>query len=63
MEQLVTITIVTVIMMFHRGNSMEPEKTNQKKNRLDLLRNWSGKHTEKYFFLLRSQTLNRNIKN
>ena len=63
MEQLVTITIVTVIMMFYRGNSMEPEKINQKKKKLDLLRNWSGKHTEKYFLLLRPQTLNRKIKN
>ena len=34
MEQLVTITIVTVIMMFYRGNSMEPEKINQKKKNL-----------------------------
>ena len=45
MEELVTITIVTVVMMFYRRNSMGSNKLNKKKNRFDLLKNWSGKHT------------------
>ena len=46
MEELVTITMVTVTMMFYRQNSMDSKKENRKKkiNRIDLLKNLSGKH-------------------
>ena len=35
----------------------------EKKTNLNRLRNWSGKHAQKYFFLLTSQLLNGNVKN
>ena len=47
MEELVTITIVTIIMMTYRLNSMEKKKI------LTWLRNWSGKHAWEYFLLIK----------
>ena len=48
MEELVTITIVTVIMMFRR-NSVESKKTKLKKKQTSLIKN---------FLLLTPQTKN-----
>ena len=53
MDELVTITIGTVIMlMTQRRNSMRKKKKNQ-----------LGKHPQKYFLSLTSQAQGRNVKN
>ena len=41
MQELVAITIVRVIMLFYRQNSMKSKKQNRK-IRFELLNNWSG---------------------
>ena len=55
MEKLVTIIIVTMMTF---GGVPWRKKTN-----LNRLKNWSGKHAQKYFLLLTSQLLNGNVKN
>ena len=42
MEELVIITMITVIKFTYRGNSMEKKQTNKQAN-LTRLKNWSGK--------------------
>ena len=60
MEELVIITIITVIKLTYRRNSMGRKS---KQTNLTWLRIWSGKRAQKYFLLLISQSLNGNVKN
>ena len=49
MEELVIVTIITVIKMTYWWNNIEKEKKDNKKNQTDLtwFTNWLGKHGQK----------------
>ena len=61
MEEFV-ITIITVIKLIYRWNSME-EKKGKQTNKIHLMKNLVRQTLIEIILSLMSQTLNRNIKN
>ena len=65
MEELVITMMIKVIKLLIEKkiekNKRERKKKATKQRNLTCLKNWSGKCTQKYFLLVISETLNRNV--